>query len=518
MSKQDLPTLTGIYAISEKQQAELARIAWVKKIDIAPVPEEHRFEFINAMVKQNFERMVIASKFGTLIIGVLILVVDVLNMPGLLPDVLAQAVHIHLALLVALLCGYLVGRRLKVNDPNISIALFFLWGNFFRTCYTVITYVLFYNMAQGSEQISLAGPFAVFVGLISAGLYANKGYTLTLALANAVVYTGIVLATSSDSHVITDSLYNGYAVLAIAAFSSNILFQSFRHEFAMTKYMEEERRKAQELNTQLTDANEEISHQINLLNEQAREIEITNTTLQEKTLELEEERNILGRLNQALESERETSEQLLHNILPRAIAQRLKNGEENIANHFENVTVLFADIVGFTQLSATRPAGEIVDLLNRIFSAFDIFSEQYALEKIKTIGDAYMIVGGLPEARADHCEAVARMALEMLATVELLSKTLSAPLSLRIGIHTGAVVAGVIGKKKFAYDLWGDTVNTASRMESRGQSGKIQVSPEVYALLNGKFILEERGEIEVKGKGLMRTWFLVSAGKASQSQ
>lgn len=509
MSKQDLLSLSGIYAISEKQQAELARFDWVKKIDITPVPEPYRYEFFNAMVRQNFQRMVIASKFGAIIIAVLILVVDVLNLPGLLPEVIARAIHIHVALLVSLCCGYLVGRRLKIDDPNTTIAMFFMWGNFFRTLYTVIAYILFYYMGKSAD--SIAGPYAVFVGIISAGLYANKGYTLMLVLSNLIVYTCIVLSTVHTAGGITNSLFNGYAVLAIAGFSSNILYQSFRQEFAMAKGMEEERRKAQELNTQLTDANEEISQQITMLNEQAREIEITNTTLQEKTLELEEERNILGRLNQDLESERETSEQLLHNILPRSIAQRLKNGEENIANHFENVTVLFADIVGFTQLSATRPAGEIVNLLNRVFSAFDIFSEQYALEKIKTIGDAYMIVGGLPEAREDHGEAVARMALEMLATVELLSKTLDAPLSLRIGIHTGAVVAGVIGKKKFAYDLWGDTVNTASRMESRGEAGKIQVSPEVYELLCEKFVFEERGEIDVKGKGKMRTWFLVGA-------
>jgi len=510
MSQQYSSTTISAYALSEKQQAELARVGWVHNIDIAPVPEPYRYEFINAMVKQNFQRMVGASKFGAVIIAVLILVVDVLNLPGLLPEVLARAVHIHVALLVSLCCGYVVGRRLKIDDPNTSIKVFFMWGTFFRTCYTVIAYILFYSMGKSSDE-SIAAPFAVFVGLISAGLYANKSYTMLLVLSNMIVYTCIVFATAHSTSEITDALFNGYAVLAIAAFSSNILFQSFRQEFAMAKGMEEERRKAQELNTQLTDANEEISQQIDMLNEQAREIEITNTTLQEKTLELEEERNILERLNQDLQSEREISEQLLHNILPRSIAQRLKNGEENIANHFENVTVLFADIVGFTQLSATRPAGEIVNLLNRIFSAFDIFSEQYALEKIKTIGDAYMIVGGLPEAREDHGEAVAYMALEMLATVELLCKTLDAPLSLRIGIHTGSVVAGVIGKKKFAYDLWGDTVNTASRMESRGEAGKIQVSPEVYALLREKFIFEERGEIDVKGKGKIRTWFLVGA-------
>ena len=498
---------TSIYAISEKQQAEIARLNWVKKIDIAPVPEAFRYEFINAMVKQNFQRMVVASKFAAVVIGALILVVDILNLPGLMPSVIFRAVQIHAALFLALLGGYLVGRRLKIDDPNTSIAAFFLWGNFFRTCYTVIAYMLFYSMAKSSAT-SIAGSFAVFVGLISAGLYANKSYTLVLVIANALVYTGIVVATSSDMKILTDSLFNGYAILAIAGFSSNLLFLSFRQEFAMAKGMEEERRKAVELNQQLGDANEEIGQQINILNEQAREIEMANTTLQEKSLELEQERNNLRQLYQELQVEREKSEELLHNILPRSIAQRLKSGEENIANHFENVTVMFADIVGFTQLSASRPAWDIVSLLNRVFSAFDIFSEQYHLEKIKTIGDAYMIVGGLPEAREDHAEAVAKMALEMLATVDLLSKTLETPINVRIGIHTGAVVAGVIGKKKFAYDLWGDTVNTASRMESHGEAGKIHCSNKVYEILNHKFMFEQRGEIEVKGKGIMQTWYL----------
>jgi class 3 adenylate cyclase len=305
-----------------------------------------------------------------------------------------------------------------------------------------------------------------------------------------------MMATTTDGVVIFDSLFTGFSMLAIAGFSASILYKSFCQEFANKKQTEEEQQKALELNQQLSLANEEISRQMELLGEQSRSIEIANTMLQEQSIEVERERD--------------RATMLLYNILPRTIADRLQSGEENIANHFENVTVLFADIVGFTQLSASRPAWDVVSLLNRIFSAFDIFSEQYNLEKIKTIGDAYMIVGGLPEARDDHAEAVARMALEMLATVELLSKTLDAPIALRIGIHSGAVVAGVIGKKKFAYDLWGDTVNTASRMESHGEAGKIHVSEGVFTALQGKFAFEEREAMEIKGKGVMRTWFLIN--------
>jgi class 3 adenylate cyclase len=508
MNKAPVSTITAsIYAVSEKQQAEIARHKWVKKIDISPVPEQHRYEFVNTMVKQNFERMVIASKFGAVIIAALIIAVDILNLPSLPEENRSFALYTHLTLFFTLTCGYAAGIRLNVHNPNIPLAAFFLWGNFFRGSYTIAAYVMFYNMGNSLDNIS--GAYAVFVGIVSAGLYANKGYITMLALSNAAVYTGIVLATSNSMRTTSNELFCGYAILAIAVFSANLLFQSFRQEFAMTKQSQDEQKKANELNAQLSGANEEIGRQIELLSEQAREIEISNTTLQEKTIELEQERSTLENLNSALSIEQNKSEELLHNILPRAIAHRLKAGEENIANHFENVTVLFADIVGFTQLSASRPAWDIVSLLNRVFSAFDIFSEQYNLEKIKTIGDAYMIVGGLPEAREDHAEAVARMAIEMLATVELLSKTMDAPIALRIGMHTGPVVAGVIGKKKFAYDLWGDTVNTASRMESHGEAGRVHVSEAVFTALQGKFTFEERGGVEVKGKGVMRTWFLV---------
>jgi class 3 adenylate cyclase len=202
------------------------------------------------------------------------------------------------------------------------------------------------------------------------------------------------------------------------------------------------------------------------------------------------------------------NEKLLLNVLPSSIARRLKNGETLIAENFHNVSVLFADIVGFTKLSATHSPETVVNVLNRIFSAFDVFSEQYQLEKIKTIGDAYMIVGGLPEPNPANPESVASMALEMIQTIDILSKTLRLPLQVRIGIHIGSVVAGIIGQKKFSYDLWGDTVNTASRMESHGFPGTIHCTEEVYHALCHQFYFEPRGVIDVKGKGFMRTYFL----------
>ncbi|HEY8079571.1 MAG TPA: adenylate/guanylate cyclase domain-containing protein [Labilithrix sp.] len=200
----------------------------------------------------------------------------------------------------------------------------------------------------------------------------------------------------------------------------------------------------------------------------------------------------------------QASEKLLLNILPAPIAARLKEGETTIADAFPAVTVLFADIVGFTSLSARISTAELILVLNEIFSAFDALADEYGLEKIKTIGDAYMVVGGVPTARADHADAVASMALAMRDVVAKRTDELR----VRIGVHSGPVVAGVIGTRKFTYDLWGDTVNTASRMESHGEPGRIQVSEATRDLLADRFELEARGAIAVKGKGEMRTFFL----------
>ena len=203
------------------------------------------------------------------------------------------------------------------------------------------------------------------------------------------------------------------------------------------------------------------------------------------------------------------SEQLLLNILPRPIAQRLKRDPGAIADAYADATVLFADLVDFTTLSAEMSAQKVVTLLNDVFSEFDRLAEQHHLEKIKTIGDAYMVVGGLPVPRADHADAVAEMALQMQEALDAYAVKAGMRLALRIGIHSGPVVAGVIGRQKFSYDLWGDTVNTASRMESHGVPGRIQATPDTYARLRDRYQFEERGRITVKGKGEMTTYFLV---------
>jgi sensor domain CHASE-containing protein/class 3 adenylate cyclase len=214
--------------------------------------------------------------------------------------------------------------------------------------------------------------------------------------------------------------------------------------------------------------------------------------------------------NQKLVAERERAEDLLLNILPPSIAKRLGQNQETIADSFEEATVLFADIVNFTNLSSQISPREIVSLLNEIFTRFDRLLERYGLEKIKTIGDSYMVVGGLPLTRPDHAEAVAEFALDMQQQIQEFNAERGQSFSMRIGINTGPVVAGVIGLKKFIYDLWGDTVNTASRMESHGIPGAIQVSSATYERLKDKYLFEERGTIDVKGKGEMNTYILKS--------
>jgi len=211
----------------------------------------------------------------------------------------------------------------------------------------------------------------------------------------------------------------------------------------------------------------------------------------------------------ALALQQKQAERLLLNILPARIAQRLKKSSKTIAEKFEWVTVLFADIVGFTEMAGQLPPIELVDLLNSIFSEFDRRTETYGLEKIKTIGDAYMVVGGLPERRSDHAEAIADFALEMQSAIAQFNNKRNDNLKMRIGIHSGPVVAGVIGLKKFIYDLWGDTVNIASRMESHGAAGRIQVSDRTYQLLQANYQFEHRGRIPVKGKGEMDTYWLL---------
>jgi adenylate cyclase len=210
-----------------------------------------------------------------------------------------------------------------------------------------------------------------------------------------------------------------------------------------------------------------------------------------------------------IQLEREKSERLLLNVLPAPIAARLKQTTGIIADSFNDVSVMFIDIVQFTTLASQMPATALVSLLNDMFSSIDVLVDRYRLEKVKTSGDAYMVVGGLPVPRENHLETIADMALDVIASTTQFSRPDGAPFQLRIGIHTGPVVAGVIGTKKFIYDLWGDTVNIASRMESHGLPGAIQVTEAVHDRLDPYYEFEPRGEIAIKGKGTMMTYLLV---------
>jgi guanylate cyclase len=217
-----------------------------------------------------------------------------------------------------------------------------------------------------------------------------------------------------------------------------------------------------------------------------------------------------------LQKEHEKSDSLLLNILPQQIAVMLKEGRRTIADYYEEASILFADLVGFTPLSAKMPPAEMVELLNQVFSHFDTLVERYGVEKIRTIGDSYMVAAGVPSRRRDHAQALAHMALDMVDYCQTVPYAHGRQVEFRIGINSGPVIAGVIGHKKFIYDLWGDAVNTASRMESHGQAGKIQITQATYELLKDEFECQPRGLVPVKGKGEMPTWFLVGRRAAAK--
>ena len=213
-------------------------------------------------------------------------------------------------------------------------------------------------------------------------------------------------------------------------------------------------------------------------------------------------------LHDQLQVEQEKSEQLLLNILPKPIAERMKKGETNIADSHPEVTVLVADLVGFTTLSAHIGPEQVVQLLNEVFSAFDLLVEKHGLEKIKTIGDAYMVAGGLSLPRPDHAEAGADLALSMQQEVEHFNREYNTSIRIRIGISTGPIIAGVIGRKRFAYDLWGETVNLACRLESTGEAGRIQVAEATYERLKDKFQFEKKHNLDGKGQGVLSAYWL----------
>jgi class 3 adenylate cyclase len=250
------------------------------------------------------------------------------------------------------------------------------------------------------------------------------------------------------------------------------------------------------------------------------DIERENRTLRRKLERSEAKMHILetlqdqnSRLLRALmgdlDAERAESERLLLNILPEPVAQRLKTEPGIIADRYDSASVLFADIVGFTPLSETLTAEEMVEWLNEVYSAFDALVQKHGVEKIRTIGDGYMVAAGVPFPRKDHAAAITRLALDIRAYFEELPPVHGHATNFRIGINSGPLVGGVIGTHKFQYDLWGDAVNTAARMESHGVPGRIQITAATNELIKDQFSCEPRGPIEVKGKGEMETWFVL---------
>jgi adenylate cyclase len=218
----------------------------------------------------------------------------------------------------------------------------------------------------------------------------------------------------------------------------------------------------------------------------------------------------IRRARRAMEAEYNRSEKLLTNILPATIAQRLKDPSRNIiADKYDDASILFADIAGYTKRASDTAPGDLVRFLDRLYTDLDALVDRHGLEKVKTSGDSYMVVSGVPEPREDHVEALACLALDMADAVADLKDPHGRDVPLRIGLAAGPVVAGVVGARKFFYDVWGDAVNVAARMETTDVEGRIQVPHDVYERLNHKFLLEERGDVDVKGKGVMHTWYLV---------
>jgi adenylate cyclase len=223
-----------------------------------------------------------------------------------------------------------------------------------------------------------------------------------------------------------------------------------------------------------------------------------------------------NRLFTLLRGEQAKSENLLLNILPKEIASILKNESRTIADHYTEASILFADMVGFTPLSAKLEPVEMVELLNEAFSFFDSLLDKYDVEKIRTIGDSYMVVSGVPRRRTDHAQALVCMALEMRDFIATHTFRNNQQVSFRIGINSGPVIGGVIGKRKFVYDVWGDAVNIASRMESHGSGGTIQITRATYELIKGEFACERRGTVNIKGKGEMEVWLVLSANSSAE--
>lgn len=446
------------------------------------LPAQHFEEFRRELVIVNLSRLRIISVFNLLVGLTIIALVDVMNLLNLSLETRQQAFVLHLVFVGSSIFSFWFSHVKRPSRSAIkpwhlrvimAIAIFILLPEAF----------LISAIAQHGGSAVAAHIFVLTIW--AATLVLPPRFALVaLSVSYASVMTTLLLLDRRGAFTLDlDEVMVLTMVTIVLVLIVALNMRQTAHEFLQRTMIEEERNTIALLNAELASAYQEA--------------EALNT-------------NLAATLR-ALEAEQQKSEQLLLNILPGSIADRLKSGETLIADIHEEVTILFADIVGFTKLSAEHSAVTIVQILNTMFSIFDRLCERYQLEKIKTIGDAYMVVGGIPHHRNDHAEAVARMALDILDEVESFKRSNAIDLAVRIGMHSGSVVAGVIGEKKFIYDLWGDAVNTASRMESHGEASKIHCTDQVYTCLNQSFLFEERGTVDIKGKGLMRTWFLVGA-------
>lgn len=412
---------------------------------IPKLPEEWRSEFFQEMAAINHQRILIFVWIG--VIPNIILLVGIPNLQ--LPP---RAEFIQACLHISHFVISLITLILIKKNPRNSTVL--VWGYLFLV--NMLGYGFVINLWQNTAGMSF---YLVLIFLNGGLIYLpNRINLIFYGISYLLLLLSISIFPVNEVFTLSGVRYDFFAhsmgagCTLMASYTMRTLFAALRENFVLRKYSE----------------------------------------IAKQDLQLEQDK----------------SEKLLLNILPESIALRLKEDQGSIADGFTEVTVLFADIVGFTEITAKISAHNLVDLLNQIFSAFDALAEFYNLEKIKTIGDAYMVVGGLPLPRADHAQAIANMALDMGYVMNKFS-TEGQPFQLRIGISSGPVVAGVIGTRKYIYDLWGDTVNIASRMESHGMPGRIQLCSKVSKILQPDYEIEERGLVQLKGKGEMYTYWLV---------
>ena len=450
--------------------------------DIEIIPPELQAEFRREMSLVNIRRMHLVSWVIVCANIILIVSIDAFNLLNLNFSARIIAFCLHSIMLVIAFGVIFLHRRYRSLRVQEMAQFHYNLGIILPTLLLIVPTVMMYFIVI--NQANPTGPYTAVLALWGAGSMIEFRFAVRIILINNAAFYGMMWYAHTQMPINFDveGFFSVEMMTIGVLLGMSLSFRKNAEEFVQRKYIEFERNRISALNDEITAAYEEA--------------EVLNNTLT----------NTL----RALEHEKQTSDRLLLNILPRSIAERMKSGETAIAEYFQDVTVLFADIVGFTNLSSGMKPQELVALLDQLFSSFDALAEKHGVEKIKTIGDAYMVVSGVPQAAELQTERILLFAIDMLDCISYFNQEFQQNLSVRIGIHTGEVVAGVIGKHKFSYDLWGDTVNTASRMESHGEAGKIHVSEEIFTALHEKFIFEKRGEIDIKGKGFMHTWFLIA--------